>query len=127
MSENDELEQALVHHLKEVVKAIQSQPLHEDVVGIVGGMTTTLLAITSDAPVCSVLVTMSEGVFVMEDIVHPAVPASVLYEMGGRLQAAALRLLATAAHRESDEDADNHTGHGCELDPLRKTPPSDVN
>lgn len=122
MAEDETLEQELTKQLREIAKAIKAEPLHEAATGIAGALTATLGAVVSDDPVCSVLVTLGEDTLMEDWLVHPDVPAAVLFEMGGRLQSIALRLIAMASHREAheQEDAIDHTGHGCRLDPTLK-------
>jgi len=117
-AEDETFEQELAQQLKGIVKAIKTEPLREAATGIAGALTAALEAVVSDDPVCSVLVTLGDDTLMEDWLVHPEVPAAVLFEMGGRLQAIALRLLAMASHREAHEqEAADHTGHGCRLDP----------
>jgi len=127
---DETLEQELAHQLREIAKKIRTEALHE-AAGIAGALTNALDGVISNAPVCTVVVTLGNDTVVEDWLLHPEVPPAVLYEMVGRLQAISLRLIALASHRESheEEDGSDHTGHGCELDPTVGRPkvPSSAN
>jgi hypothetical protein len=120
-------EQGLVQQLREIAKTVKEKALPDAVTGIVGSLADALTGIVDETPepACTVFVTLKEDHVTEDWLVHPDIGPAILFEMAGRLQAIALRLISMAD--QAVDDHIDHVGHGCALDPTSHGRKSDVN
>lgn len=107
--------------LAQYVEDADSRPLNEDTEPLVDSLLKTLeLLLTQGEPFCSVLVTLGEDCTIADWLCTPGHPPEPLFEMVGRLQALCVRVGGVATHLEHHAAEVDHTGHGCEHDPVTK-------
>lgn len=120
MNDNDRKEVAkiLAERFRKIASGIETKGLPDPLGAYSESLAETLESILEDKFMASVLVTATEDACYAEWSTHQPVPGA-LFEMVGRMRAAADQLSMMATHiemHEDDEDED-HTGHGCAFDP----------